>query len=65
MSGNVLVGALLVVVGVTDVVAGLAIIGPRIADAARRRVVVGSLVVTGAAFVVLGGLWLGGVIGPP
>jgi hypothetical protein len=57
-----LVGIVLIAVGILDPLLGVLLVGPRIPDPTRRKIVVGSLVGSGAILVVIGALVLGGVI---
>ena len=63
MSQAHLLGGVLLLVGVLDVAVATLVIGPRIPDAARRRIVVGAVTAGGGLFVVLGVLFLAGILG--
>lgn len=56
-----LAGLALIVVGVVDPLLGLFVIGPRIPDPAKRRVLVATLVGSGALLLVVGALMVAGV----
>ncbi len=62
MSHDVLIGALLIAVGCVDELLAFVVLGPRIADPSRRRVVVRTLASRGALTMVAGGLVLAGLI---
>jgi len=57
-------GLALIAVGVLDPILGLFVVGPRIADPARRRVLVATLVGSGALLLVIGALMVAGIFPP-
>lgn len=57
------IGAILVGFGILDPLVGLLVVAPRIPDEAKRRVVTLALVASGAVTLVLGVLFLIGVLG--
>jgi hypothetical protein len=56
-----LAGLALIAVGVLDPLLGLFVIGPRILDPAKRRVLVATLVGSGVLLLVVGALMVAGV----
>jgi hypothetical protein len=63
LSPETIVGLALLLAAMAEVVTGLFIVGPRIPDEGRRRIVVGALIASGVGMAVFGGLFLGGAIG--
>lgn len=57
------IGAVLVGFGILDPLVGVLLVAPRIPDEAKRRVVTLALVASGAVTLVLGVLFLTGVLG--
>lgn len=57
------VGVALALAGVTDIALGLLVIGPRVRDPVKRRVLVASLAGGGALLIVVGCLFVLGLLG--
>ena len=55
MEINAIVGAVLVLAGLADCAVGMFLLGPRIRDENRRRVIVMAIVSGGAMMILLGG----------
>ncbi|MFN7976473.1 MAG: hypothetical protein U0166_29750 [Acidobacteriota bacterium] len=63
MPQNQLVGMILIGVGVLDPILGFFVVAPRVPDPAKKKVVVGALLTSGALMVALGGAFLAGAFG--
>jgi uncharacterized BrkB/YihY/UPF0761 family membrane protein len=63
LSPETIVGIALLFAAMAEIVTGLFVVGPRIPEEGRRRLVVGALLASGVAMAIFGGLFLGGAIG--
>lgn len=59
---GLLVGSVLIFTGILDIILGVLVIGPRIADENQRRVVLGALTAGAVLMFALGALFATGVI---